>query len=195
MPHLTHRLPTQTSCSACTAGYFSNVSGSETCTSCAAGKVSPDLAENCTFCGAGTYTSTKQDQCVACDAGRISSGIGAVSCNDCLRGTTSTYPFQTCANCSGILRGVGPKLASDDGVPARFRGSNGESERFPPVYTHPPALAPARHSHCTLTRRCAFPDSTPPTHSAGKFATEDASSDCLTCSGAGYSSTGADKCR
>ena len=87
--------------SLCNAGY-TGPAGS--CTACAAGKYKPlSGSEVCTNCVAGTYSGstaqTSEDTCTNCPAGKFSDVVGATTCFDCPAGkfsklyTSCTDPF------------------------------------------------------------------------------------------------------
>jgi len=66
-----------------------------TVSACAAGYYSPDDAQTCTACPAGTYsttvTATSVQTCVSCESGKYSGTVGAGSSATCINCPNGTY--------------------------------------------------------------------------------------------------------
>lgn len=101
---------TGTSCTACSAGFVSNLvpaASSSACTPCSGGQYSPAAGRTaCDTCLAGTVSNSASAAtgCVACPAGTYSSYAGRTTCTPCPAGTASASiglkSVSACTFCS-----------------------------------------------------------------------------------------------
>jgi len=113
-------LATTVTVSACTAGYYS-----------------PDDAQTCTACPAGTYsttvTATSVQTCVSCESGKYSGTVGAGSSATCINCPNGTYFAGTGGTNSGVCLACpgnsssypGSKLLQACVCTGGFSGANG----------------------------------------------------------------------
>lgn len=91
------------SCYECGAGQQTKnkTVGSIGCSSCAAGKASPDNGA-CVDCAAGSFTATLgADSCQSCQTGKFSVTVGGNTCTDCPPGRTGQTSGSTeCKLCA-----------------------------------------------------------------------------------------------
>ena len=117
-----YAVPGATSCTNCTAGKYSTVTGATSasvCMNCLAGAYSGvSGASACTNCSAGAYSgvtgASSSSACVKCPAGAFSGAAGATSVNTCVLCPAGTYSSTVgasssaaCTNCiAGTYSGV-----------------------------------------------------------------------------------------
>ena len=108
-----------------------------TVSACTAGYYSPDDAQTCTACPAGTYsttvTATSVQTCVSCESGKYSGTVGAVSSATCINCPNGTYFAETggisvavCLACPGNSSSYpGSKLLQACVCNGGWSGANG----------------------------------------------------------------------
>ena len=108
-----------------------------TVSACAAGYYSPDDAQTCTACPAGTYsttvTATSVQTCVSCESGKYSGTVGAGSSATCINCPNGTYFAGTGGTNSGVCLACpgnsssypGSKLQQACVCNGGFSGANG----------------------------------------------------------------------
>ena len=91
-------IETQT-CDSCPLGMFSTSAGSTTCASCLSGQVTLNQtgSQSCTTCAAGSYAAAN-DFCVACQPGTYSA-VAATTCSPCAPGSVAGANASTCTVC------------------------------------------------------------------------------------------------
>jgi Tyrosine-protein kinase ephrin type A/B receptor-like len=115
----------------CAAGYFSNLTGQETCTPCPAGSFSNAVGSTvCTSCPAGQYNSTIANiSCASCPAGTFSNVVGSTVCTSCPAGQfSSTVGNIACASCpAGTFSDVEGSTACTSCPAGQFSSAVGSS--------------------------------------------------------------------
>lgn len=108
-----------------------------TVSACTAGYYSPDDAQTCTACPAGTYsttvTATSVQTCVSCESGKYSGTVGAGSSATCINCPNGTYFAETggisvavCLACPGNSSSYpGSKLLQACVCNGGWSGANG----------------------------------------------------------------------
>jgi len=93
------------SCTLCSEGSFSNVTGSSGCVQCAAGSFENSTGSSaCDKCGEGTYNDvTGSTSCQQCDAGHYQIELGRSFCFKCTEGTYQ--PGQGSSSCLKCAKG------------------------------------------------------------------------------------------
>ena len=95
--------PNGGNCTACEAGFYKNISGSDNCTACTAGTYNVNKASNssedCIPCVAGKYSASGASECTACPDDSTSP-LGSTNITDCtcLPGYTGTNG-ENCTPC------------------------------------------------------------------------------------------------
>jgi hypothetical protein len=125
------------SCTSCAAGYYSNSTGSQTCSVCDAGYLctggastsAPTLAGG-SICPAGYYCPAGATSAIPCPVGTVGAqaGLGSLSqCTPCAANTYNGFVGQTkCAPCgSSSTSGTGAVQCSCKGLYRSFQSSNG----------------------------------------------------------------------
>jgi len=96
-------LANSSTCTQCAAGTYTSLAGSMICMACTAGSYSSSANSSiCTQCSLGSYSSaTNSTICLACTAGSYSSSASSTACTQCIAGSyTSSASSSICAQCS-----------------------------------------------------------------------------------------------
>ena len=90
-------------CSDCAAGLHTSTSGNTVCSSCAAGKYSPEGSAGCEACAPGQtdHDEDSATECISCAAGLYTSSPGnAGQCSSCAAGRHSPEGSTGCEACA-----------------------------------------------------------------------------------------------
>ncbi|GMI33160.1 hypothetical protein TrRE_jg4887, partial [Triparma retinervis] len=100
---------TSAACAICSAGSYSESTGSSQCTQCEVGKYNGDGSSNselhdspedCLECSSGTYSPTAgSSSCQQCEGGKFLSEEGGTACSSCSEGQYSGLGQTSCVPC------------------------------------------------------------------------------------------------
>jgi len=121
--------PNGTACSACVAGTYKDVIGSEPCTSCPVNTLSAQGSADVTNCTCNVGYTGVGRPCTACVAGKYKIALGDAACINCAAGQYSTAVGATSDVCKGCpTNSDGPEASNeqtDCTCNANYYGVNG----------------------------------------------------------------------
>ena len=165
--------PDGQACSACVAGSYKNITGSNTCLLCEAGTYSGESglisSDNCTLCpigstsaGAGSNSASnctcnlgytlEGSKCVACVTGKFKDTIGAQNCTECPDHLLSPLASTSATNCRCGVGYTGPNgVACTPCAAGTYKDVNGSAPcTLCPGGTYSTATTQVSNATCSL---------------------------------------------